>query len=97
MSKTVNTECEDIDMAAFNKEMSKAVTERDKAKSYCRAMMRALDESEKALDNQDKKIKSLQKNRDPRVIKESLDLMAKARAGHGMDDISNYASRFKDV
>ena len=97
MSKTANTECEDIDLAAYNKEMDKAVTERAKAKSYCRVMMRALDESEKVMDDQDKKIKSLQKNRDPRVIKESLDLMAKARAGHGMDDISKYASRFKDV
>ena len=97
MSKTVNTEYEDIDLAAYNKEMNRAVMERDKAKSYCRAMMTALSESEKALDSQDKKTKSLQKNRDPRIIKESLDLMAKARAGHGMDDISNFASRFKDV
>ena len=71
--------------------------ERDESKAYCRKMMTSLNKAKQVMNGQNDEIKALKKNRDPQIVREIMDMTAKAKAGHGMKDITGFMKMFEDV
>ena len=77
--------------------MGKALDERDAAKASSRRMMGYITKARKVMDGQEEEIKSLKKSRNPQLLKEMIEMAARAKAGHGMNDISSFMKNLKDI
>ena len=99
MSEAISTQHIDLDLdlSAVKKEMSTLIQERDQSKAYCRQMMSSLNKAKQIMNGQNDEIKALKKNRDPQIVREIMDMTTKAKAEHGMKDITGFMKIFEDV
>ena len=83
---------ETIDLEA----LQQTLEECEKAKAYCRKLISRQNIDTKVIDKQEKEIQRLLNNMDPRRIKTTIDLAARARSNLGMEDIDKHMSKFKE-